>query len=292
MTAANAERGDRIRVGIKYSGQGCTVEMVRAVWSATDEGGFDNLWGVDHYASSGPGGEDQPIFEGWSLLAAMAVATRRVRIGLNVTGNTYRNPAQLAKMATTVDHLSGGRLEFGIGAAWAENEHRMYGFAGLDHRVGRLSESLRILTALWTQERVSFAGRYYTLHEATANPKPMQRPYPPIWIGAGGAMTMKLTARYADVWSPSGPYRGSPEQVQRGSAELDRLCVSIGRDPSTIRRTENVRFDGTSPDRLVEAIGRLREVGVQDILVLVGGTHAASHVEQVARMLPAVHAMS
>lgn len=285
-------RPPRVRVGIKYSGQGCTVDMVRAVWSATEDGGFDHLWGVDHYASSGPGGDDQPIFEGWSLLAAMAVATRRVRIGLNVTGNTHRNPGQLAKMATTVDHLSGGRLEFGIGAAWAENEHRMYGFEGLEHRVGRLSESLRIIRALWTEERVSVAGRYYTLQDAIANPKPVQKPYPPIWIGAGGEMTMKLTARHADVWSPSGQYRGSPEKVQRGSAELDRLCAAIGRDPSTIRRSENVRFDATSPDKLVEEIGRLREIGVQDALILVGGPHAAAHVEQAAKVLPALHALA
>ena len=114
----------------------------------------------------------------------MAEATKRVRIGCLVTGNTYRNPALLAKSAVTVDHLSGGRLEFGIGAAWAEIEHKMYGFEGLDHRVGRLSESLRIIKSLWTEERTNFEGRYYHFKDAIANPKPIQKPHPPFWIGA------------------------------------------------------------------------------------------------------------
>src|SRR5438270_10857986 len=120
-----------------------------------------------------------------------------------VTGNTYRHPALLAKTAVPVDHLSGGRLEFGIGAAWAHVEHDMYGIPALDHRVGRLSESLHILRSLWTQPRTTFEERHSTTREAICNPKPIQQPHPPIWIGAGGERTLALTARYADVWNAS-----------------------------------------------------------------------------------------
>jgi F420-dependent oxidoreductase-like protein len=274
-----------LRVGLKHAGQDCTIQELRAVWAAADDGGFDHLWAFDHLASIGPGGPDRPVFEGWSLVAGMATCTRSVRIGLNVTGNTYRNPALLAKIATTVDHLSGGRLEFGIGAAWAEVEHRMYGIAGLDHRVGRLSESLQILRSLWTQPRTTFEGRYYHMQDAICNPKPVQQPYPPIWIGAGGAMTMKLTARHADVWNPSGAHGRDPEALRRGSARLDQLCRDIGRDPASIRRSVQVRWDGDEPNRLVDLIGTYVEAGVDDVLIAVSGprgpriaSDAASHV--------------
>ena len=162
-----------LRVGIKLS-QDAPIESYREIWSIADEAPFDHCWAMDHLASIGPIGDDRPIFDGWELLAAMATATRHVRLGLLVTGITYRNPALLAKVATTVDHLSGGRLEFGIGAAWATNEHEMYGISGLDHRVGLFSEGLQVIRSLWTQERTDFEGRYYTMRNAVANPKPVQ----------------------------------------------------------------------------------------------------------------------
>src|SRR5438132_8232671 len=179
-----------LRLGLKNSGQQTTSEALREVWRTADEAGFDHVWDFDHLATIGAGGQEASVYEGWTLLAAIAQATRRVRFGCMVTGNTYRHPALLAKMAVTVDHLSAGRLEFGIGAAWAEVEHRMYGIEGLDHRVGRLSESLQILRSLWTQPSTTFDGRYYTIHDAICNPKPIQQPHPPIWVGAGGDRTL------------------------------------------------------------------------------------------------------
>ncbi|HAF20316.1 MAG TPA: LLM class F420-dependent oxidoreductase, partial [Chloroflexi bacterium] len=155
-----------LRFGIKLSGQDTTIEALRAVWRIADEEGFDHVWDFDHLASIGDGGPGRPIYEGWTLQAAMAEATRRVRFGCLVTGNTYRHPVVLAKMAVTIDHLSGGRLEFGIGAGWAEIEHTMYGIEGLDHRVGMLSESLQVIKSLWTQERTNFEGRYYHFKDA------------------------------------------------------------------------------------------------------------------------------
>src|SRR5947209_12038290 len=148
-----------LRFGLKLS-QNATIDQLRGLWRLADDAGFDSCWVMDHFASLGER-DDGPIFETWTMLAAMAQLTTRTRIGCAVVGNTYRHPAVLAKMAVTVDHLSGGRLEFGIGAAWAEAEHEMYGIEGLDHRVGRLRESLEVLTSLWTKERTTFDGRYY-----------------------------------------------------------------------------------------------------------------------------------
>ncbi len=218
-----------LRFGIKASGQWITIEELRAIWKIADEGGFDHLWDFDHLATIGANGPDGPIYEGWALQAAMAEATRRVRIGCMVTGNTYRHPVVLAKLAVTVDHLSGGRLEFGIGAAWAEIEHGMYGIEGLDHRVGRLSESLQIIKSLFTQPRTNFDGRYYKLTDAIANPKPLQRPHPPIWIGASGESTLRLTARHADVWNISG---GDDQAVKSVIGKFEEACEAVGRDQS------------------------------------------------------------
>ena len=193
-----------LRIGLKNSGQQTTIQALRDVWRIADEAGFDHVWDFDHLASIGAVGPEEPVYEGWTLLAAIAQATSRVRLGAMVTGNTYRHPALLAKMAVTVDHLSNGRLEFGIGAAWAEVEHQMYGIEGLDHRVGRLRESLKAIVSLWTEARTTLEGNYYQLKDAIANPKPIQKPHPPIWIGAGGAQMMSVVAEYADVWNCAG----------------------------------------------------------------------------------------
>ena len=272
-----------LRLGLKNSGQDTTIEALRAVWRIAEEAAFDHVWDFDHLASIGPGGPDRPIFEGWTLQAAMAEATKRVRIGCLVTGNTYRNPALLAKEAVTVDHLSGGRLEFGIGAAWAEIEHQMYGFEGLDHRVGRLSESLRIIKSLWTEERTNFDGRYYHLKEAIANPKPVQKPHPPIWIGASGPSTLRLVARDADVWNIAG---GDPERVAELSRMLEEACGAVGRDPSEIRHSLQYGWDGESKNELVELSGRYLELGVTEQVIYLRGDDPVKLAEKIAEALP------
>jgi len=277
--------GNSLRIGIKHSGQDCTIDQLRSVWHVADEAGFDHLWAFDHLASIGPGGPDRVVFESWSLLAAMAEATRQVRIGLLVTGNTYRHPGVLAKVATTVDHLSGGRLEFGVGAGWSEIEHRMLGIEGLDHRVGRLSEALTVIRSLWTEERANFSGRYYTLTDAIANPKPVQKPHPPIWIGAGGEATVRLTARHADVWNPSGPIGADLETAVRISEQLDQRCRDIGRDPSAIRRSTQLRWDGKA-DGVLGMVAPWVEHGFRDVILIVGGPDAPRQAETAAKVLP------
>jgi alkanesulfonate monooxygenase SsuD/methylene tetrahydromethanopterin reductase-like flavin-dependent oxidoreductase (luciferase family) len=213
----------------------------------------------------------------------MAEATSRVRVGCLVTGNTYRNPGLLAKMAVTVDHLSGGRLELGIGAAWAEIEHQMYGIEGLDHRVGRLSESLQIIKSLFTEERTNFAGRYYRMTDAIANPKPIQKPYPPLWIGASGATTLRLVARHGDVWNISG---GDPDRVKELTAMFEEACGSVGRDPSEIRRSLQYGWDGKDRQELLELSATYLELGVTEHVVYLRGESPEGLAAKLAEALP------
>src|SRR3954451_16334995 len=168
-----------MRIGWKASQQHFTIGEYRALWRLVDAAGFDSCRVFDHLR---PMGRDRTgdIFEAWTVLAAMAEATERVRLGTLVTGNTYRHPAMLAKMAVTVDHVSGGRLEFGIGAGWAENEHTMLGleFGTRNDRADRLEESVQIIRSLWTQSRTTFEGKHYRLQDAVAEPKPGQEAHP------------------------------------------------------------------------------------------------------------------
>ena len=272
-----------LRFGLKASGQAITIEELRACWRIAEEGGFDHLWDFDHLASIGPAGPDRPVYEGWALQAAMAEATKRVRIGCMVTGNTDRHPVVLAKLAVTVDHLSGGRLELGIGAAWAEIEHQMYGIEGLDHRVGRLSESLQIIKSLFTQDRTNFEGRYYHLTDAIANPKPIQKPHPPIWIGASGETTLRLTARHADVWNISG---GDPATVKELVAKFDEICGSVGRDPSEVRRSLQYGWDGKDRAQLLELSGQYLELGVTEQVLYLRAEQPERLAEKIAEALP------
>lgn len=272
-----------LRFGLKASGQSITIEQLRAVWRVADEGGFDHVWDFDHLASIGPAGPDRPIYEGWALQAAMAEATKRVRIGCLVTGNTYRNPVLLAKLAVTVDHLSGGRLEFGIGAAWATIEHDMYGISGLDHRVGMLSESLQVIKSLFTEERTNFDGRYYRFKDAIANPKPVQKPYPPIWIGAQGETTLRLTARHADVWNISG---GDPAFVAEVIKKFEDACGAVGRDPAEVRRSLQYGWESGDRGELIELAGRYYELGVTEQVIYVRGERPSDVAERVAELLP------
>ena len=277
-----------LRFGIKLAGQDTTIADLRSFWRIADEAGFDHVWVFDHLNSIG-GDPELPIFEGWSLQAAMAEATTKVRIGCMVTGNTYRHPALLAKIATTVDHLSGGRLEFGLGAAWATFEHETLGIEGLDHRVGRLSEALQVISSLWTEERTTFEGRYYQLKDAIHIPKPLQKPHPPIWIGAGGEQTLRLVARHADVWNMGG---GTPEQLSQLSDKLDAACAAIGRDPGELRRSIQVRWDGQNRAEIIDAAGALLERGVTELVVYAPGPQGPFVAERTAEVLGELRALA
>ena len=275
-----------LRLGLKNSGQDTTTQALYDVWRIADEGGFDHAWNFDHLASIGPGGTHRSVYEGWTLLAAIAAMTRRVRFGCMVTGNICRHPALLAKMAVTVDHLSAGRLEFGIGAGWAEAEAQMFGLEGLDHRVGRLRESLQAITSLWANERTTMDGRYYRFKDAIAEPKPIQKPHPPIWIGAGGDQMMRVAAQYADVWNSAGA--SSPEVAAEQSRKLDEACLEVGRDPNAIRRSIQPMWDGKSRAQLVDRVGRHLELGFTEQIINCQGPDHAQVAAAAAEALPAL----
>lgn len=279
-----------MRIGIKLSPQHTTIDELRAVWRIADEAGFDSCWTFDHFASIGSDDPSGDVFEGWTHLAAMAEGTSRVRVGCMVTGNTYRHPAVLAKMAVTVDHLSGGRLEFGLGAAWAEVEHTMLGlqFGSIGERMDRFEEACQIIRSLWTQPRTTFAGRHYQLVDALANPKPVQRPGPPLWIGGTGRRrTLRIVAQHADAWNAGG---GTPEEIGELSTVLDQHCADVGRDPSAVKRTIQVRHGQTDDlPALVDAYGK---VGISEVVVIVGSGSAVAETEQVADLLPLLRGSS
>lgn len=210
------------------------VEQVRVA----EEAGFSLVTVMDHlYQIPGVGPVTDPMLEAWSTLAALARETKRVRLGTLVTGVTYRNPAFLAKTVTTLDVISGGRALLGLGAAWNEEEHRGYGydFPPLRERMDRLDEALTVIRAMFTEDRPSFEGRHYRIHEALNVPRPIQTGGPRVMVGGGGEQrTLRIAARHADLthWFPSGI-----ETLRHKTEVLERYCEEIGRDPSTIERT-------------------------------------------------------
>ena len=268
------------------------MQALREVWKVADEFGFDHCWAFDHFAPvfSDLQGD---VFEGWSMLAAMAALTTRTRIGLMVTGNTYRHPGVLAKMAVTVDHLSGGRLEFGLGAAWAEDEHTMFGleFGSVSERIARMKEALLILRSLWTDEQTTFEGRYYQLQNAVSNPKPIQKPFPPIWVGGGGERkTLRVVAELADVWNLVG---GAPDDAARKSEILNQHCADAGRDPADIRRSMQVFFRSEDPRGAIELARGYLEVGFTELIIGVGGEDILHEANVVAsEVMPAIRAFA
>ena len=207
-----------------------------------DEVGFDGVWGFDHFRpmyGQGPGN----CFEGMTFLAALAGMTSRVRLGLLVTGMTYRHPSVLAAEAVTIDHASGGRLELALGAAWYEEEHRQLGipFPPIGQRIDRLEDTVEVVRRLATGEVVSYRGRTLSLEGAQLLPRPVQRPCPPIWIGASGEQrTLPLTGRLADAWHCF----GGPQVLARRWEIVARSAEAAGRDPAAILRSASLSISG------------------------------------------------
>jgi alkanesulfonate monooxygenase SsuD/methylene tetrahydromethanopterin reductase-like flavin-dependent oxidoreductase (luciferase family) len=215
-------------------------ELVRRVRLA-EELGFDGAWGFDHFQplyGEGPG----ETFEGMTTLAALAGLTTRVRLGLLVTGVTYRHPSVLAAEAVTVDHASHGRLELALGAAWFDQEHHELGipFPPIGERAALLQDALEVATRLFTGDVVSYEGNTVSLRNAQLRPTPVQQPHPPIWIGGSGPRrTLPLVARYADVWHSF----GTPNSLRPAFERIDQLAIEVGRDPSDILRAGSLSLD-------------------------------------------------
>ena len=233
-----------------------SYEDMRRVAAAAEDLGFDSIWLCDHFltlapdvyvedAGIGGGGARQgtgdavrsmPLLECWTALSALARDTRRLRLGTSVLCNSYRAPSILAKMAATLDVISGGRLELGLGAGWFEQEYRAYGvpFPRIGERIAQLDEAVEIIRRMWTEARPTFTGRYYSIQDAFCDPPPLQRPHPPIWIGGEGDKVHRVAARSANGvnvrwWSP--------ERIGERAAFLDTACREFGRDPGTLRRS-------------------------------------------------------
>jgi F420-dependent oxidoreductase-like protein len=229
----------KVRFGIQTGQDSVEWSHLVEFWQFLDrETAFDNVWTLDHYVPVGPGGKpDGPCLEGWTALAAGAQATERLRLGCLVTGVTYRHPSVLAKMAVTVDHISNGRLEFGLGAAWHEPEHRMYGipFPPTKERLDRLEEAVQLTKLLFDAEGpVDFQGKHYQLNQAPFAPKSVQRPHPPIFIGGGGEKrTLRIAAQYGDAINVIGSVDGAKHKIE----VLERHCADVGRDSNEITKS-------------------------------------------------------
>ncbi len=238
-------RGRPLHFGVQLQAQGTTwAEYARGL-QAVEELGYESVWTFDHLLPF-VGADDRPCFETLTTLAAMAVLTSRARIGVLVNGVLYRSPAVLAKAAAQVDEMSGGRLDFSLGAAWAEREFRAYGldFPSLTERYARLDEALQVVKLLWAQDRTTYRGRFYQVEEAPCNPKPVQSPHPPITIGGSGLGSLKIAAAHADRVNLIGPATKCAERVAR----LEQLCADTGRNFDEIELSvhPNIAVAGTA----------------------------------------------
>jgi F420-dependent oxidoreductase-like protein len=236
-------------------------EELERFWRAADELGFHAVWNYDHFYGLGGSVTDfrSDTLEGWTTLSAMAVLVKRARIGCMVTGVTYRHPAVLANMATTVDNISGGRLEFGLGAAWHEAEHAGYGidFPRAGVRIAMLDEALHVIKLLWTEDVANFDGQYFHLKDAICNPKPVQKPHPPIVVGGTGEKKMlRVVATHANEWNA---VSFDPTDWGRLNKVLDEHCQAIGRDPKEIRRGVQVFIHPEQEEQMAKQIAMLPE---------------------------------
>jgi F420-dependent oxidoreductase-like protein len=307
-----------MRFGIQTGPQHVSWAELVDIWQVADALKFDTAWTFDHFfpIMSDPKGSQ---LEGWITLTALAQKTAHVRVGTLVTGITYREPAVLAKMGATLDVITGGRLEMGVGAAWFQQEHEALGipFPPVAERIRRLGEACEIMKRMWTEDAATWKGRYYEINEAYCNPKPVQKPHPPILIGGGGEqLTLKMAARYADTWNAF----GTPDIFKHKMEVLQRHCEAIGRDPNTIEKSVSLppvlskdrsKLEGMladmasrramtieeakatmlwgSPDDAIKKIRAYREIGVTHIILSLRAPYDSTQLQMFAReVIPAL----
>jgi probable F420-dependent oxidoreductase len=309
-----------------------SYEQMRQVAAKAEELGFDSVWLCDHFLTLAPddyvedagikpgdrpqsrhgAGGSMPLLECWTALAALARDTRRLRLGTSVLCNSYRLPSVLAKMGATLDVISDGRLELGLGAGWFEKEYRAYGipFPRIGERIAQLDEGVEIIRRMWTDPRPTFRGQHYTIEDAVCDPPPVQRPHPPIWIGGEGDKVHRVAARAADGvnvrwWAP--------ERIADRAAFLDAACRESGRDPGTLRRSvtallvvddDRGRVEATrqrfgaipatghiagTPDQCIARIRQYIDCGVRHFLFTIPDVASSRSLELAGRMvLPAL----
>lgn len=273
-----------MRFAFSTAPQNTTWQDMLAVWRAADDIEiFESGWTFDHFYpifSDSTG----PCLEGWVTLTALAQATSRLRMGTLVTGIHYRHPTVLANMAITLDVVSGGRLEFGIGAGWNQEESGAYGIelGSAKERSDRFEEACEVLVGLLTQETTTFKGHYYELSEARCNPKAVQRPHPPICVGgAGERRTLRTAARFAQHWNLVG---GTPEDLTRKRQILDAHCSDIGRNPAEIQTSCCVFYAG-SPGETAAQVAAMGQAGADLAMVLLPAPYRPDVLEPLAVVL-------
>lgn len=275
-----------MRFGIKTAPQHTSWADMLAVWQAADDiDVFESAWNFDHFYpifSDSTG----PCLEGWTMLAAMAQATRRIRLGVQVTGMPYRHPAVLANMAATLDIISGGRLDIGLGAGWNDEEADAYGIElpPLKERFDRFDEGVEAIVRLLSDETTTLTGSWVRLTDARCEPKPVQRPHPPIAIGGTGRRrTLRTTARWAQHWNA---IVGEPAQWRELRDVLDGHCAELGTDPAAIESSVTVWYDpATGPAATAEAAAAFGEAGVDIVIVYLPVPHTPDVLEPIAAAL-------
>jgi alkanesulfonate monooxygenase SsuD/methylene tetrahydromethanopterin reductase-like flavin-dependent oxidoreductase (luciferase family) len=288
--------GQQPRFGIMTAPTQVDYLDILRVWREADAvPAIEHAWLFDHLMPifGDPSG---PAYEGWTLLSALAAQTQRLRLGLLVTSNRFRPPAMLAKIAATVDVVAGGRLDFGIGAGSrpghpiARREYAAHGLPFHDqaHAVASLAEACTVIRRLWTEdEPFDFDGAYVQLEQAFGNPKPIQRPHPPIIIGGRTAPLLRVVAEHADLWNIPG---GDIDDAIARSALLDRYCAEIGRDPATITRSIHLPVSYDQPAVTRDAIGEAIEAGFRHIVLGLSAPYPAGAAQWVADELVATSA--
>ena len=290
-----------MKFGASISSYTTTWDSIESAINTMESGNWDSIWFPDHFIppAAWKGGEDQPIFESWSLLAAVAGMTQKLRMGHMVNGNTYRNPALVAKMATTIDQISRGRFILSHGAAWFQREHDAYGweFPSLKERSDRFEESCQLIRLLLNSEKpVNFKGEYYNLENAPLSPKSFQSPHIPIMIGGlGEKRTLRTLARYGDMWNLDGFAVGKEENVRYGGMSLElfnrkvdilhRHCEKAGRDPSeislTISMPTKLSKDKSETDAFIKQVGPGTVAGTADYIVSRVGEFMEAGVDEI-----------
>jgi F420-dependent oxidoreductase-like protein len=274
-----------MRFGVKTAPQHTTWADMLDVWRAADDIElFETAWNFDHFYpifsdSNGP------CLEAWTMLAAMAQATRRIRVGCQVTGMIYRHPAVLANMAATIDIVSNGRLIVGVGAGWNQQECDAYGIPlpPLKERFDRFDEGVEALILLMTEEHSNLDGKYIQLREARCEPKPVQKPHPPIAIGGNGPRrTLRTVAKFAQHWNSTSGIDHWPTS----KSILEKRCAEIGRDPATIECSANVRYDAVQgPTAVADAAAAFAEAGADVVVVNLPVPHTPQVLEPIADAL-------
>ena len=311
-----------MRFGSAFWINRCSWPDLRAACLAVEDAGWDSLW-IDDHLLADEGDPTDPKLEGWTTLAALATLTTRVRLGLLVAANTFRPPGLTAKLATTLDHLSGGRAVLGIGGGWFAREHEAFGIdfgAGFGERLDRLDEAVGLVRRLLDGETVSHRGRFYAMDEAVCAPRPVQTRLPILIGGSGPTKTLRTTARYADLWNGY----GSPERIAEVSAVLRERCVEVGRPFADIDRTVTVHAvvrdtadaaeaawgvvaarhglegrvaaDGTdrgltfggSPAAFAALVERYRDIGVREVIVVFRDPFDLETIERVGEVRAAL----